>query len=286
MSRSTEIALLAAALAAAAVWLAKLRQQRSLASILSTVELSAKKAGKPGGEAGEQEQSIDSLPPPVSRYLKHALSAEKRRIVLARYRQVGTLRTDARSERWFNFTASQITSPSLSEFVWDARIYLVPLLHLRVVDSLVGGRGAGQVTLMSAVPIGSAGGTAEMNSSSLHRFLAESVWCPTALLPSPALRWTPIDDARALATLTRGDVSVSLEFRFNRRNEVESIYTPGRWGSFDGGFKRVAWEGVFRDYARRDGVLVPTQGEVGWYADGEWRSVWRGLVVSLELEFE
>jgi hypothetical protein len=172
-------------------------------------------------EAGEL--SIYSLPPPVARYIKHALLTEKRRIVIAHYRQVGTLRTDTRSERWMNFTASQVTSPSLSEYVWDARFSLMPLLYLRVIDSFVGGRGAGQVALLSAVPIGSAGGTTEMNSSSLHRFLAEAVWYPTALLPIPALSWTLIDDASALVTLTQGAISVSLEFRFNQCDEVESV---------------------------------------------------------------
>lgn len=282
MSLSIKIALLVAALAAAAVWLARLWQQRALAAIVNTVERSAK-ARKPR-EAGVL--SIDSLPPPVARYLNHALSTEKRRLVVARYRQVGTLRTDTRSERWMNFTASQVISPSLSEFVWDARVSVIPLLHLRVIDSFVGGCGAGQVALLSAVPIGSAGGTMEMNSGSLHRFLAEAVWYPTALLPSSVLSWEPVDDARALATLTHSAISVSLEFRFNQRDEVESIYAPGRWGSFDGGYKQVAWEGKFRDYAKRDGLLVPTRGEVGWYTDGDWGSVWRGSVVSAKLEFE
>jgi hypothetical protein len=282
MSLSIKIALLVAALAAAAVWLAQLWQQRALAAMVNTVERSAK-ARKPR-EAGVL--SIDSLPPPVARYLNHALSTEKRRLVVARYRQVGTLRTDTRSERWMNFTASQVISPSLSEFVWDARVSVIPLLHLRVIDSFVGGCGAGQVALLSAVPIGSAGGTMEMNSGSLHRFLAEAVWYPTALLPSSALSWEPVDDARALATLTHSAISVSLEFRFNQRDEVESIYIPGRWGSFDGGYKQVAWEGKFRDYAKRDGLLVPTRGEVGWYTDGDWGSVWRGSVVSAKLEFE
>ncbi len=282
MSLSIKIALLVAALAAAAVWLARLWQQRALAAIVNTVERSAK-TRKPR-EAGVL--SIDSLPPPVARYLNHALSTEKRRLVVARYRQVGTLRTDTRSERWMNFTASQVISPSLSEFVWDARVSVIPLLHLRVIDSFVGGCGAGQVALLSAVPIGSAGGTMEMNSGSLHRFLAEAVWYPTALLPSSVLSWEPVDDARALATLTHSAISVSLEFRFNQRDEVESIYTPGRWGSFDGGYKQVAWEGKFRDYAKRDGLLVPTRGEVGWYTDGDWGSVWRGSVVSAKLEFE
>jgi len=126
----------------------------------------------------------------------------------------------------------------------------------------------------------------EMNSGSLHRFLAEAVWYPTALLPSAHLRWEPIDEARALATLTRDGISVSLEFRFSQDNEVVGIYSPGRWGLFDGGYKRVAWEGKFADYVKHDGVLVPTRGEVGWYTDGEWRSVWRGTVTQAVLEFE
>ena len=62
--------------------------------------------------------------------------------------------------------------------------------------------GTEQVALLSAVPIGSVGGTTEMNFSPLHRFLAKAVWYPTALLPSPALSWTLMDDVSALETLT------------------------------------------------------------------------------------
>lgn len=282
MSLSLKIALVLAALAVFAVWLAQQWQQRALVAIVNTIELSAK-TGKPKGEGIPR---FDELPPPVARYLNHVLAAGKQELRLARYRQVGTLRTDTQTERWMDFTASQVISPALSEFVWDAKVSVLPLLHLRIRDAFVGGRGTGQVALLSAVPVGKAGGTMEMNSGSLHRFLAEAVWYPTALLPSTSLSWEPIDDARALATLTHGDISVSLEFRFNRDNEVEAIYTPGRWGSFDGGYKLVAWEGHFHDYAKRDGVLVPARGEVGWYTDGEWRAVWRGSVVSAELEFE
>lgn len=282
MSLPLKTALFVAALAAFAVWIAQLWQQRVLAEVVDTIELSAK-AGK---SKVEGEPRMDELPPPVARYLNHVLSTDKRRLLVARYRQVGTLRTDTQSERWMDFTASQVISPAHLEFVWDARVSVMPLLHIRVRDTLVGGRGSGQVALLSAVPVGSAGGTMEMNSGSLHRFLAEAVWYPTALLPSSSLSWAPIDDTRALATLTHGNISVSLEFRFNHHNEVEAIYTPGRWGSFDGGYKQVAWEGNFQDYSRRDGVLVPTRGEVGWYTHGKWHAVWRGSVVSAELEFE
>jgi hypothetical protein len=216
-------------------------------------------------------QSLQRLPAPVLRYLNQALPP---------------LRTNPRNENWMKFTASQVIGPRTTEFLWTAHAEIAPLLHVQVKDSLIGGQGYGQVALLSAVPLASDGGNFEMNSGSLHRFLAEAVWYPSALLPSSQLMWTPVDDSRAVATLTKGPVTVSLEFRFSLDNEVTSIYTPGRWGSFDGGYKRVPWEGKFRNYSRRNGVLVPTEGEVGWYTDGQWQSVWRGTVVSASMEFQ
>lgn len=231
-------------------------------------------------------QSLERLPAPVQRYLDHALPVDRRGLRLVRYSQAGVLRTDPLSERWMPFTAVQVTGPGIMEFQWTARATIAPLLHVQVRDSFIGGRGAGRVALLSAIPVASAGGSVEMNSGALHRFLAEAVWYPSALLPSTQLTWTPVDDTRAVATLVAGSMSVSLEFRFNAANEVTGIYTPGRWGSFGGVFKRVGWEGMFRRYSRRQGVLVPTEGEVGWYVDGQWRSVWRGTVESASMEFE
>jgi hypothetical protein len=122
-----------------------------------------------------------------------------------------------------------------------------------------------------------------MNSGSLHRYLAEAVWYPTALLPSRTLKWTAIDATASLATLAYRDVSVSLEFRFAPTGEVTGIYTPARWGMFSGRYSQVPWEGHFRDYRDRDGVVVPTEGDVGRYVDDEWRAVWKGTVTAFEL---
>jgi len=77
----------------------------------------------------------------------------------------------------------------------------------------------------------------------------------------------------------RHDVSVSLEFRFAPSGEVTGIYTPARWGTFSGGFRQLPWEGHFRNYRQQDGILVPTEADVGWYIDDEWRAVWKGTIV-------
>ena len=107
---------------------------------------------------------------------------------------------------------------------------------------------------------------------------------PTALLPSAKLRWSAIDANTALATLTDNGVSVSLEFRFDATGEVTGIYTPARWGTFDGGYRQVPWEGHFRDYRERDGIVAPSEGEVGWYSEGKWRAVWKGKIIEANYE--
>jgi hypothetical protein len=160
-------------------------------------------------------------------------------------------------------------------------VRLAPLLRLRVRDALLDGRGSGAVKLMSFT-VSAAADTPEINSGSLHRYLAEAVWYPTALLPSAALSWTAIDDARALATLTSHGLTESLEFRFADTGEVTGIYTPARWGKFPDGYRQAPWEGHFRDYRDRNGVVVPTEGDVGWYKDGQWHAVWRGSVTAYE----
>ena len=221
-----------------------------------------------------------SVPAPVGRYLRFALPAPKQ-IQEVRLTQRGTLRTGVTSSRWLPFEAEHVVIPSSTRFEWNARVRLAPMLRLHVRDALVDGKGSGAVKLMSFT-VSAAADTPEMNSGSLHRYLAEAVWYPTALLPTAALTWTAIDDARALATLTSHGLTESLEFRFADTGEVTGIYTPARWGKFAEGYRQVPWEGHFRDYRDRNGVVVPTEGDVGWYAQGEWHAVWRGSITAYE----
>ena len=220
---------------------------------------------------------IEDLPPPVSRYLRWCLD-DLRPLRLLRIAQRGTLRTDAQSERWMPFTAEQLVAPAAVGFLWDAHVTLNPLVHVRVRDAFMEGRGSGHASLLSAFTVSSDAGTPEMNSGSLHRFLAEAVWYPTALLPGPHLRWSPLDANRAVAELTVHGVSVSLEFRFADTGEVTGIYTPARWGTFPGGYAQRGWEGHFRNYRTLGGIRVPTEAEVGWYDDHAWQPVWQGTI--------
>lgn len=262
-----------------ATWIGSRRQQGELAA---EVDRLVRAGATQGAETHSGDLGLENVPAPVARYLRLALP-NPTHIRQVRMQQVGMLRTDVSSERWMPFEAEHTVVPPASGFVWNARVRIAPLLHVRVRDALVEGKGSGQVSLLSALTVSADGGTPEMNSGSLHRYLAEAVWYPTALLPGSNLRWTDIDAARALATLTNHGVTVSLEFRFAETGEVTGIYTPARWGTFPAGYRQVPWEGHFRHFRERDGIVVPTEGDVGWHVDNEWHAVWTGSITAFEL---
>jgi hypothetical protein len=273
------VALAFVVVAVVAMWIGMRRQRIALTA---DTERLIRAGPAHVSRSATRDQTLADLPPPVARYLRLAIPLRKE-IQEVRITQTGTLRTDPTVERWMPFEAEHLVVPAATGFLWDARVQVAPLLHVRVRDALIDGIGSGQVSLLSAFTVSAATGGLEMNSGSLHRYLAEAVWYPTALLPGSHLQWTHIDATRALATLTSDRVSVSLEFRFGGSGEVTGIYAPARWGTFDGGYRQVPWEGHFREYRERDGILVPTHGEVGWYIDDEWRAVWKGTVAAYQI---
>jgi hypothetical protein len=93
-----------------------------------------------------------------------------------------------------------------------------------------------------------------------------------------------VNDSTALATLSDHGVTVSLKFRFNGADEVTATYAPGRWGTFHGHYEQRPWEGHFRNYQVHGDVLVPSEGDVGWYVDGRWAPVWRGQMMKIEYD--
>jgi hypothetical protein len=265
----------------AAIRFARIRECRATANILDKL-LGAPARHAPGAFS---ISSLADLPEPVARYFRYALGDGQAFIRVARYKQKGQLRMEMRARRWLPFEAIEVVTPRSPGLIWDARIQVAPLLHVRVRDAYLTGQGFGQVSLLSAFPVAGQGGSLQRNSASLHRYLAEAVWYPTALLPEAGVQWKAIDKNRALATLKDSGIAVSLEFHFNDTGEVTGISTPGRWRSVKGGFRLTPWEGRFYTYEKRAGIRIPVEGEVGWYAGDQFHLVWKGRIEDLSYEF-
>ncbi len=229
--------------------------------------------------------SLSELPKPVEQYFRNVLFDGQQFINSARFQQIGELKVNPKSENWSQFEASYFVSQSPVAFIWDAKIKIAPVFHVRVTDYFKDGIGAGKVSLMSAITIGSDEDNPELNSGALYRYFAEAVWHPTALLPQSGVTWEPVDENRAIARLTKSGISISLEFRFNDLGEISGIYTEERFGKFGDKYVKYPWEGRFKNYQVFNGVKIPTEGEVGWYLPEGWWIFWKGKIVNTEFNY-
>jgi hypothetical protein len=221
---------------------------------------------------------LDNLPTPVARYFRTVLKEEQPFIRRAWLSQAGDFLLKPGKNGWRPFTAVQHISSRPIGFLWDARIEMVPGLSVRVRDAFVDGTGYMQASLMGLVRLASVQGTPEIAAGALHRYLAETVWCPTALLPSQGVVWTPLDDTRARATLTANGTMVSLDFHFGEDGLVQSVFTPVRAQDVGGHAVPTPWQGRFFDYEERSGMHIPVRGEVEWLLPEGPQVYWRGHI--------
>lgn len=92
---------------------------------------------------------------------------------------------------------------------------MMPLLDVDVLDGYADGRGPMRGAVLGLWTVVDAPGDAALDSGALLRWLAESPWLPTALLPGPRLAWRALDDTRARATVRDGPTEVSAVFEFS-----------------------------------------------------------------------
>jgi hypothetical protein len=154
-----------------------------------------------------------------------------------------------------------------------------------VRDAYVAGSASLRAALFSLIPVATADDGPELRAGALQRYLAESVWFPTALLPSDRLTWSAIDASHARATLNDGEVTVSLDFEFGLGGEIVGVKAPARARALGRGrYEHLPWGGRYRRYEERGGVRIPIESEVYWVVNGKEQPYYRAR--NLEIVYE
>lgn len=230
-------------------------------------------------------RELAGLPWPVQRYFRAALTEGQPLVVAVSVTQTGAFNTKERGEQWKPFTSAQRSVTKRPGFVWDARIAMMPGVSVHVHDAYVAGTGVLHATLLGLFTLVRVRGTPESARGELMRFLAETPWYPTALLPSQGVRWEAVDDTSAKATLTDEGTPVTLLFRFNRAGLIDSAYAEARGRMVKDVVVPTPWEGRWRNYELRNGMRVPLDGEVEWLLREGPKPYWRGHITSVIYEF-
>jgi hypothetical protein len=273
------VALLLAAVAATLV-LGAARWQRGTAALHARLLANRRPIAPHVYDVAE----LEGLPAPVQRYFKAVLRNGQPIVALARFAHEGTFNMGARRPSWRPFTSTQLVITQRPGFDWEARIAMPAGLHARVHDAYVAGEGWLHAELQGVVTVADVRGTPAAASGELLRYLAEAMWYPTALLPSQGVRWTPIDDHAALATLVDGETSVALTFRFGIDGLIASMEAASRTRIVGRESRDLPWVGRAWNYQQRGGMRIPIEAEIAWQLPEGPYPYWRGRIVTFTCE--
>ncbi|HTT65915.1 MAG TPA: DUF6544 family protein [Bryobacteraceae bacterium] len=207
---------------------------------------------------------VAPLPDPVRRYLRLAVPENAAEIRTVHLRHDGFFRPNP-GPRWFPIQGEQSFTLEPPGFVWRARIRMLPLLWIEARDSLASGRGGMRIRFNSIFTITDASGP-EIDQGARARWLAEAVWFPQAFA-GDRIRWEPIDDRSARATLPDEGLPVSLVVEFDAEGRPARVRGE-RYRTVEGGKAVLTpWSGTCTDYRDFAGLLVPSRVEAIWDLD-------------------
>lgn len=231
-------------------------------------------------------RALDALPAPVQRYLRAVLPADGRCIAGVHMTHHGQFNLSAEgAPNWQPFRSTQQVVLQRPGFVWSAAIALRPGLPVRVHDAYLAGEGWLHAALGGVFKLARLSGRGSLAQGELLRFLAEAPWYPTALLPSATLQWLPVDADRARLRCVDGPLVAELLVHFGADGLIDTVRAEARGRSVAGQMRPTPWEGRWHDYVLRDGVRVPSRGEVAWLLPEGPLPYWRGQLDSLDLRY-
>ncbi len=273
MKRNTNLLILSAITLPAAAWLAGrwflARQIRhDVADLFSTAENSPGQTYYPAQLVG--------LPGPVQRYFRHVLKPGQPYLQTVRLQHDGQFKTDLNGD-WMPITGEEYFRADTPNYIWVGTT-----AWFTARDQYVAGRGSLTVRLLGMLPIQHGSGPS-FDQGELLRWLAETAWFPTSLLPSDKIVWSLVDDHSATITLTDHGQTVSCLMSFNENDELvrceaQRCNDPKHLDTTE------TWVCRLFDYRDWHGLRLPTQGGAAWVIDGEEKPYAQFILRDLEYD--
>ncbi len=258
------------------------RWNRETASIRARLEA----AKAPPAVRVYEEKELAGLPGPVQRYFRAALTPGQSMVSTLDIEHHGTFNMSASAEQWRPFTSTQRVVTHRCGFDWDGSIRMFPGLNAWVHDAYVAGEGILHASAMGVFSLSHQRGTPELAQGEFMRFVAESAWYPTRMLPSQGGQWEAVDDTSARLTLVDGKTTATLLITFGADHLIAAVKADARARTVGDKIEMTPWQGRFWDYTKRDGMRVPSQGEVEWLTPEGAKPYWRGQVSALRYQFD
>ncbi len=198
-------------------------------------------------------ESLLNLPEPVQRYFRHVMKNGHPYISYVRLTHTGQFKTD-QDKDWMNIEGEQYFTTESPGFIWKGSTSMFTVRDMYIADT-----GRLVVSLFSVYNIVDGKGE-KYNQGELLRWLGESVWFPTNLLPNKNLQWLPIDNSSAKLLFNHAGLTISYIVTFNDIGEITQLETKRYMGDEN----LETWLGKLSDYKETNGIMIPTSIEGIW----------------------
>ena len=213
------------------------------------------------------EDDLEDLPVPVKKWLKNVGVIGQERIIKVTFSQKGKMKLNKDQDKWLKPKAKQIVSVDKPGYLWQVDIPMFPLINTRGRDFFYNGEGFMEIRIGSLIPVVDVNNNEKINESSLHRFLMELPWYPTAALEK-YITWEEINKKSAKAILSYQGISVESIFYFEEDGKLTKIESL-RYKENNEDAKRIPCFGEIREYTTVEGIEIPNLIDVTWIIDQE-----------------
>ena len=192
---------------------------------------------------------------------------------MIRLKQKGLLRTGPKA-KWMPFEAIQCYTINRPQFVWIAKVTMVPFVYLFGLDKLMNGHGSMVIKFLALFNVVKSRSDVFTDSSSMLRYLAEMMWFPSSFLSS-RINFNEINATSVKVIMEYGGITVCGILKFNEQAEIVS-FEADRYMIEHKNYKLVKWLITVEDYKLYDGIKIPYKCTVTWKlpeGDFEWLRV-------------
>jgi hypothetical protein len=212
------------------------------------------------------QEMVSGLPEPVQRWMKRSNVIDRQCKNIVSVKQNGFLRSSVDAD-WMPFSAQQVFTVDPPAFVWTAKVK-ASVLDIAAMDRYENGRGNMLVKPLYIYTSADEAGP-EIDQGSLVRYLAEIQWFPQAAV-SKHIRWQPLDQYHAKATMSYMDASATGIYSFDKDGNI-TAFEAERFGKFNGAYNKEKWLVSTTRFKVLNDVLTGTESEVTWkLKDGDF----------------
>ncbi len=170
-------------------------------------------------------------------------------------------------KKWANAKAKQYFTIEPPAFNWSVRMKMNPLMPVVGRDKFENGQGEMTIKLFSRFALADAKNNEKLNQATLQRYLAETVWFPSAAL-SPYITWQKVDVNSAKATMEYCGTKGSGVFHFDENGTFKK-FVALRYKDVNDATP-TEWVVTAIKTELRNGIKIPVVLKADWKLDSSY----------------